>query len=85
MPNLYVNQPTPNRKEKPVSKMQAEKQRQIAENRDRLQRMEYENRQNRINLIRPKEDICLLNIKYKELENSRGARPNLKQNVRHHV
>ena len=43
--------------------------------------MQLENRIKDIDLITPDRDIRLLNIKYNDLENSKGAQPNLKQNV----
>jgi hypothetical protein len=76
---------TPNIKEKNFSKLSQDAQKLILENHERIQRTEYQNRKKQIDLIGPKQDIQLLNIKYTELENSYGARPNLKQNIKDHV
>ena len=65
--------------------MNAEKQKLIRDNRERIQRVEYELRKKEIDLIQPAEDIRLLKLKYNELENARGAKPNLKQNIKQHV
>lgn len=85
MPNLNVNKPTPNRHPKSANKLSDEKQKMVQEHHERMQRMIYQNRKKEIDLIRPQEDIRLLRIKHAELENARGAKPNLKQNVKQHV
>ena len=47
--------------------------------------METENRFKNLELITPDRDIRLLRINMNEIENARGAKPNLKQNLKDHV
>lgn len=67
------------------NKLDAENRKITAENHQRIQAIQVENRKNDIDLITPDRDIRLLRLKYSELEKSRGAQPNLKQNVQPHV
>ena len=69
----------------PANKLDAERMKAINEYHDRIQRMQVENRKHEIDLITPERDLRLLRIKNAELEKSRGAQPNLKQNVSAHV
>jgi hypothetical protein len=83
---MYVNQPTPNRHPNTPHKITTDKQRIEKESRERKQRVEYEHRKKEIELIRPKENVRLLNIKYMELENVRGgAKTNLRPNQKQHI
>lgn len=67
------------------NKLDAEKQILDRENHDRLQRINLENRRNDLDLITPERDLRLLRIKMDELENARGAKPNLKQTYKQHI
>ena len=55
------------------------------ENHDRLVKLELINRKKEIDTIKPADDLKILRLKHKELENGRGAKPLLKQNINHHV
>ena len=88
MPNL--NEPTPlicnpPFQQPPPNKTDVDKQKIVSEYHDRIVKLQFENRQKDIALIKPESDIKLLRLKNKELENSRGAQPNLKQNVYDHL
>ena len=89
MPNL--NEPTPlicNPPFQPVppNKLDLENKKLIKEYHDRIVKLQYENRQKDISLIKPESDIKMLRLKSKELEKSRGpAQATLKQNVNDHI
>ena len=89
MPNL--NEPTPlicnpPFQHTPPNKCDIENQKITKEYHDRIVKLQYENRQRDISLVKPESDIRLLRLKSKELENSRGpAQATLKQNVNDHV
>lgn len=67
------------------NKPHAEKYKIDCENHDRIQRILLENRKHDIDLITPDRDLRLLRIKLDELENARGAKPNLKQTNKQHI
>jgi hypothetical protein len=67
------------------NKLKIEMDRINKENHDRLVKLELTNRKKEIDAIKPANDIRILRIKHKELENGRGAKPNLKQNINQHV
>ena len=52
---------------------------------DQVQAMETQNRFKNLELITPDRDIRLLRVNMNEIENARGAKPNLKQNFKEHV
>jgi hypothetical protein len=52
---------------------------------DQVQAIETENRFKNLEVFTPDRDIRLLRINMNEIENARGAKPNLKQNVKEHV
>jgi hypothetical protein len=66
-------------------KLKIEMNKICSENHDRILKLEYTNRKNEIEMIHPADDLKILRYKNKELENSRGAQPNLKQNFDQHV
>jgi hypothetical protein len=70
---------------KPANKLDAEKMEMEREHHDRIQKMQTVNRQKEIDLIRPQDDMRLLRLKYKALENTRAPQPMLKQNYTDHV
>ena len=67
------------------NKLEIEKEKINAENHSRIQGVLTENRRHEVDLITPDRDIRLLRIKMGELENARGAKPNLKQTNRQHI
>ena len=89
MPNL--NEPTPlicnpPFQSAPPNKCDVENKKIVREYHDRIVKLQFENRQKDIALIRPDSDIKILRLKHKELENTRGgAPPNLKQTVSDHL
>ena len=74
-----------NTKDQPANSFDAERMKIEREHHDRQVLLEIANRKAQIDLINPGDDIKLLRLKNKELENSRGAQPNLKQNIADHV
>lgn len=76
-----------NQKVSKPNKLEEEKQRIEAEYKDRIQRMQMNNRQADIDLIRPRENIELLRMKYASLEKPRdqNAAPLLRQNTAPYV
>jgi len=89
MPNL--NEPTPlicnpPFQHAPPNKLDLENKKIIKEYHDRIVKLQYENRQKDISLIKPDSDIRMLRLKSNELEKSRGpAQATLKQNVNDHL
>ncbi len=69
----------------PANTFDAERVKINCEHQERQVLLETANRKKQIDLINPGDDIKLLRLKNKELENSRGAHPNLKQNVTDHT
>ncbi len=67
------------------NKCDNEKLRIDREQHDRVQHMQLANRKKELELITPDRDIRLLRIKSDDLENARGAKPNLKQSVKQHL
>lgn len=67
------------------NKPHAEKYKIDSEHHDRIQRVLLENRKHDLDLITPDRDLRLLRIKLDELENARGAKPNLKQTNKQHI
>ena len=67
------------------NKLDAEKQKIDAENHQRIQAIQTENRKSDLDLITPDRDIRLLRLKHNQLEKSRGSKPSLKQNIKPHI
>lgn len=94
MPNLrdqhqssqeQLNQHQSKQPKQPANKLDAEREKISHESHDRVLKMQHENRQKELALIRPETDIKVLRLKNKELEKSKGAQPNLKQNMKDHL
>lgn len=69
----------------PANKTEADKMAIDQEHRERIQKLQLDNRQKDIDRIRPEDDMRLLRLKYKELENTKAPQPFLKQNYSDHV
>lgn len=93
MPNLRDQQQSSqeqlnkqqNKQKQPANKLDAEREKINQETHDRILKMQHENRKKEVALIRPETDIKILRLKNKELEKSKGAQPNLKQNMKDHL